>query len=232
MKVESLLADGAAALAFPLSSDQLERLVHYHAELSRWMRRINLVARETSAEQLVELHFLDSLTMAPLVLGHPAQCLLDIGSGAGFPGLVLAALFPTVPVTLLEPRQKRATFLRHVVRLLALDQVQVVEERAEQFSGEKGRIYSHITGRAVADPATFLYLAEPLAAPDTEVVLFLARQQSLAALPQELQLRWCLHAQQEVELPFSRAPRFLASMRRIGSVSAVTPHSGFPPNGS
>ena len=103
----------------------------YFAELRKWMRRINLVARETTTEQLLELHFLDSLTLAPLVAHHPNLHLLDIGSGAGFPGLVLAAVLPEARFTLIEPRQKRAVFLRHVARRLGLSYVQVVEERVE-----------------------------------------------------------------------------------------------------
>ena len=69
MNSEALLREGAAALDFPLSPEQAERLMLYFAELRKWMRRINLVARETTTEQLLELHFLDSLTLAPLVAG-------------------------------------------------------------------------------------------------------------------------------------------------------------------
>ena len=215
MNPEALLLNGAAALDFPLSPAQAERLALYFSELSKWMQRINLVARETSADQLVELHFLDSLILAPLVAHRPDLHLLDIGSGAGFPGLVLAAVLPEARFTLVEPRQKRAVFLRHVARLLGLRQVQVVEERVEKLYSQNKGAYSHITGRAVTEPAAFLTMAEPLAASDTEVVLFLARQQILDSLPQEIQARWHLHGQCQVALPFSRVPRFLACMRLV-----------------
>lgn len=219
MKAETLLAEGAAALDFPLTQEQLGRLTLYCAELGKWMRRINLVARDTSTEQLVELHFLDSLVLAPMLANHPATHLLDIGSGAGFPGLVLAALFPEARFSLVEPRQKRAIFLRHVVRLLALARVEVVEARVETLyhnssSRSPQTSYSHITGRAVAEPAAFLEMAAPLAAADTDVVLFLARSEGLDDLPEEVATHWRLHAERQCVLPFSRAPRFLACMRR------------------
>lgn len=221
MNPEALLREGAAALDFPLSPEQAERLMLYFAELRKWMRRINLVARETTTEQLLELHFLDSLTLAPLVAHHPNLHLLDIGSGAGFPGLVLAAVLPEARFTLVEPRQKRAVFLRHVARLLGLHQVQVIEERVETLYGQHRRVFSHITGRAVAEPAAFLALAEPLIAGDcaanTEVILFLTRPQSLDALPPDVQTRWRLHGERSAALPFTRAPRFLACMRWLAS---------------
>ena len=215
MNPEVLLQEGAAALDVPLSPQQLGRLLCYLAELQKWMRRINLVARDTSTAQLVELHFLDSLSMAPMLAGHPAPHLLDIGSGAGFPGLVLASIFPDSSFTLLEPRQKRAAFLRHVVRLLELPQVEVVEKRLEEFDATDKQ-YSQITGRAVAEPAAFLPMVAPFARTGAEVVLFLARGESLANLPENLQAVWQIHASRTLMLPFSRAPRFLASMRRVG----------------
>ncbi len=211
MKVETLLAQGAAALDVVLSPQQLDKLVLYHGELSKWMRRINLVAKNTSAEQLVERHFLDSLLMAPLLAAHPAPNLLDIGSGAGFPGLVLAALFPDSPCTLVEPRQKRAAFLRHMVRLLKLERVQVYEERVENIGAGAG--YSHISGRAVAEPAAFLQLARPLATDETDVALFLTRLEQLKELPPSALATWRLHSHRAACLPFSRAPRCIACMR-------------------
>ncbi len=211
MNADILLAQGAAALDVVLSPQQLDRLVLYHSELSKWMRRINLVAKNTSAEQLAERHFLDSLLMAPLVAAHPAPNLLDIGSGAGFPGLVVAALFPDSPCTLVEPRQKRAAFLRHMVRLLRLGRVQVCEERVENIDTYVG--YSHISGRAVAEPAAFLQLARPLATDETDVTLFLSRLEQLEALPPSTLAGWRLHSHHSACLPFSRAPRCIACMR-------------------
>ena len=214
MNPEALLREGAAALDFPVSPEQDERIMLYFAELRKWMRRINLVARETTTEQLLELHFLDSLTLAPLVAHHPNLHLLDIGSGAGFPGLVLAAVLPEARFTLIEPRQKRAVFLRHVARRLGLSYVQVVEERVETLYAQHQGAYSHITGRAVAEPAAFLAMTEPLTDGGTEVVLFLARPLNLHSLPQQTQARWRLHGERSIALPFSHAPRFLACMRR------------------
>ena len=78
---------------------------------------------------LIESHFLDSLTMLPLVKDCPPPGLMDVGSGAGFPGLALKIVCPDLLVTLVEPRQKRTSFLRNVIRILGLEKIVVLETR-------------------------------------------------------------------------------------------------------
>ena len=102
-----LLRTGSQRLGIPLGDEAIERLLIYLAQLMKWSRRVNLIARDTPEEQAVELHFLDSLTLAPLLQEPEAVHLLDVGTGAGFPGLVLACVLPEARFTLVEPRQKR-----------------------------------------------------------------------------------------------------------------------------
>jgi 16S rRNA (guanine527-N7)-methyltransferase len=117
---------------FGLSLDEprLLALSRYLAELDLWRRRTNLTG-PMSAEELVP-HALESICGEKLI--PDGARLLDIGSGAGLPGLPLAIVRPDLAVTLLEPRGKRAAFLRHAVRAVPVQNAQVLEERVEKLA--------------------------------------------------------------------------------------------------
>jgi len=120
-------------LLVPLSQGQLEQLSVYLELLLRWNRRFNLTAVR-DPETVVTRHFGESLFAAAHLLGGEAAAggQIDVGSGAGFPGLVMSIYSPTLPLTVVEAQLKKATFLREVVRTLGLPQVTVRAERAEQ----------------------------------------------------------------------------------------------------
>jgi len=206
-----LLAEGARSLGIGLSAVAADRLAIYLAELMKWNRRVNLIARDTQEQQVIDTHFLDSLTLAPLLMeGDGAVHLLDVGSGAGFPGLVLACALPEARFTLVEPRQKRVSFLRHIVRTLGLNNAEVVADRIEPHAAAWRGRFTHLTSRAVAEPTAFLSLVRPLLTPATGVILMLALRAALAGLEQLSEGPWRLAASREFVLPFSGAPRLLA----------------------
>lgn len=214
-----LLVRGAAQLGLAMDAAGVERLLVYLAELMKWSRRVNLIARDTPEAQVVETHFLDSLTLLPFLDGAGEVHLLDVGSGAGFPGLALACVRPDARCTLCEPRQKRVSFLRHVVRTLGLANVEVVADRVEaQASAWQGR-FTHITSRAVAEPAAFLPLVRPLVTPATRVLLMLARAEGLAGIDRLVSGPWRVDAERRFVLPFSGAPRLVAAVLPDGHFS-------------
>lgn len=207
----ALLIRGAQRLGIALDPAACERLLVYLAELMKWSRRINLIARETEEEQAIEVHFLDSLTLLPLLQQAETPVhLLDIGTGAGFPGLVLACVLPEARFTLVEPRQKRVSFLRHLVRTLGLTNTEVVADRIEPNAAAWCGRFSHITSRAVAEPGVFLPLVRPLLLPTTRVILMLAREAALAGVEQHASGPWRIVETRRFTLPFSSAPRLLA----------------------
>jgi 16S rRNA (guanine527-N7)-methyltransferase len=104
----------------------------YLSELDRWRRRVNLTGNLT-AEELSD-HALEALIASNLI-AH-GERVVDIGSGAGFPGLPIAIARPDLAVALVEPRAKRAAFLRHVARHLGLLHLSVVEARIEEVGGQ------------------------------------------------------------------------------------------------
>jgi 16S rRNA (guanine527-N7)-methyltransferase len=141
---ERLLEAGQISFGLALPASVRSGLAGYLAELDRWRRATNLTG-DLSGGQLAR-HALESVLASPLI-AH-GERLIDIGSGAGFPGLPLAIARPDLSVTLVEPRQKRAAFLRHVARILSLRNVQVSESRIEKLGGQT---FGVATTRAVGN---------------------------------------------------------------------------------
>lgn len=126
--------------------ESLGRLVRYAELLERWSRRHNLVSWR-DRDELVRRHLVDALAARDLVAAG-SGALLDVGSGAGLPGVPLLATSPSWRGVLLEPRQKRWAFLRLVVRELELE-AEVERARFEDFEPAEGRRFDLVTARAV-----------------------------------------------------------------------------------
>lgn len=125
------LSEGAAEIGIRLGPKELERFAAYRRELLLWNQKINLVS-EKSSQEIVHRHFLDSLTPTPF-LNHPHGTLIDIGSGAGFPGIPLKIVLPKLTLTLVEASRKKSSFLSHIIRALRLDGAAVLQERVERL---------------------------------------------------------------------------------------------------
>lgn len=147
------LAEGIAALGFPVASEVQQKLIDFLALIGKWNRVYNLTAvRET--EKMVSHHLLDSLAVAPHLGGGTV---LDVGSGAGLPGIPLALVRPQWQVTLLEANHKKSAFLQQAAIELGLRNATVVRERVETF--EPGHRYDVVISRAFSDLAEFIALA-------------------------------------------------------------------------
>ena len=166
---EDGLTEGLAALGLELDRQAISSLARYQRELAHWSGRMNLIAKNTSVQQMVENHFLDSLTLLPLL--PEGAHLLDVGSGAGFPGLACRAVRPDLLLTMVEPRLKRVSFLRHIVRTLGLSGVRIIAGRIEDEGLLPSEmVFSHITSRAVSDIAGFLGMIERFSRPGLKVI--------------------------------------------------------------
>ena len=212
---KKLLTRGLATLGIGISGDAENNLLLYCRELQKWNKRINLIARNTAPAEIIEKHFLDSLTLLPCIAALDANSptLLDVGTGAGFPGLVLAAVMPELAVTLVEPRQKRVSFLRHIIRTLKLSNVQVIASRLEQ-AGLGGQDFSCITSRAVADVDGFLTMIKDTTGPETVVITMQAAEDGNLWASRTRSVNWQLLEQRKIQLPFSGAPRLLSIIQR------------------
>jgi 16S rRNA (guanine527-N7)-methyltransferase len=141
---------GLAAMALDLDSAARDRLVAYILLLARWNRAYNLTGVR-DAEDMVSRHLLDSLSALPYVRG---ECCLDVGSGAGLPGLVLAAVRPDVSWVLLDSNAKKCRFLTHAGAELGLHNVRVERCRLEDFHPSER--FSTIISRAFSNLADFV----------------------------------------------------------------------------
>lgn len=125
------LQQGAGLLGIDLNEKQLALFDLYQSELLKWNAKTNLISEKTASE-IITRHFLDSLTAAKFIT-NPAGRMLDIGCGAGFPGIPLKIAMPSIQLYLLETNRKKVSFLKHIIRFLKLDQTQTIHERAENI---------------------------------------------------------------------------------------------------
>jgi len=146
----SSLADSAAQLGITLSETQAAQMMRLLDELDDWNQRMNLTAIRERAQQVTK-HLLDSLAVLPYVRGPRV---VDIGTGAGFPGLPLAIANPAAHFTLLDSTAKKLRFIEHVVQLLGLTNVVTVHVRAESFQPRER--FDAVVSRAVGPVGTFV----------------------------------------------------------------------------
>ncbi len=166
-----LLVEGARALGVHLTANQVAAFATYLEEITRWSKRINLTALRRP-EDIVRTGFLDSLACMPLI-PPDANRSLDVGSGAGFPGLPLKLARPDLSFTLVEASRKKATFLQHMVRHLGVAGVRIVRRRAEELAADPGEAeaYDLALARAAAPPPDQGRLVRPFLRPGGLFVL-------------------------------------------------------------
>jgi len=204
--LDETLASGARALGVALDADARARLLDYVALLERWNRSVNLTAVRDPAE-MVPRHLLDCLAVAPWVRG---ATLLDIGSGAGLPGLVLALARAELEVTLLDAALKRTRFLAHARERLGLDRVEVVRARLEDF--DPARRFDTVTARASLPLPGLLAAAPGRLAAGGRLLAMLGRAPAAApAVPPGHRLEVV-----RLAVPGLAAERHLAVLERTG----------------
>jgi 16S rRNA (guanine527-N7)-methyltransferase len=126
-----LLLQNARYLGVELSEQQLAQFDVYKNELLQWNAKTNLIS-ENSSHEIITRHFLDSLTALQFIQ-KPNARMVDVGCGAGFPGLPLKIALPTLELYLLETNRKKVSFLKHMIRLLNLSTTVVLHDRTENI---------------------------------------------------------------------------------------------------
>ena len=148
---EEILAARAAEAGIPLTAEQIEQFSVYHEMLLDWNTRMNLTAL-TAPEDVAVKHIIDSLTAYDAALFDGARTLIDVGTGAGLPGIPLAVYAPHLTVTLLDALNKRVRFLTEVTAAMGLQNVRCIHARAEEAArtAEHRAAYDIVVSRAVA----------------------------------------------------------------------------------
>ncbi|MDM0081178.1 16S rRNA (guanine(527)-N(7))-methyltransferase RsmG [Variovorax sp. J31P179] len=211
MSQEQLLREGSAALGLALTDVQCERLLAYGALILKWNKVYNLTALRDPATVLTH-HLLDSLSViAPLRRECPgAANLLDVGAGAGLPGVVIAILRDDVQVTCLDAVAKKAAFVQQVASELRLKNLRGLHARVEALQGS----YELISSRAFASLADFVSGSQHLLAPHGKWMAMKGRapDDEIAQLPASCEV---FHVEQ-LTVPGLDAERCIVWMRKPG----------------
>jgi 16S rRNA (guanine527-N7)-methyltransferase len=164
-----ILIAGANELGISLSVEQIQLFVTYLDILKLWQGKVNLTSIKDNKEIVIR-HFLDSLTIHNFVKGESR--LLDIGSGAGFPGIPLKIVIPSIDMTVLDSTQKKVYFLKDVIRRLRLERTSAVWGRAEsEDNGVRRHYYDFVIARAVGTVDKLVEISKPYLADHGKIIL-------------------------------------------------------------
>lgn len=209
MSLESLLPPlkrGAKQIGLDLSAEQLHGLMEYLALLVKWNRAYNLTAVRDPADMLVR-HLLDSLAVVPYL--DPTARIIDVGTGPGLPGMILAILYPQADITLLDSNGKKTRFLFQVKSTLGLDQVTIINDRVEAYHPPQP--FDIITSRAFASLQDMTFWCHHLLATDG---CFKAMKGVYPASEIEaISSEYTLQNSQRLEVPGLSEERFLLTVK-------------------
>jgi 16S rRNA (guanine527-N7)-methyltransferase len=207
MSLSDSLNAGLAQLKCVLDVGQQQQLLDYLALLARWNRAYNLTAVRDPA-RMMPLHLLDSLSIRPFLDG---ERVLDVGTGAGLPGIPLAVAEPRRQFVLLDSNGKKTRFVLQAVTTLGLQNVEVVQSRVEHYKSDS--LFDTIMSRAFATLADFIQGCSHLLAPQGQLLAMKGKHPAdeLASLPDG----WQCAAEHELVVPGVEAERRLLKIIRI-----------------
>lgn len=231
--IEREVAAGAAALGIPVSAEALTAMGRFAEMLAAWNERVNLTAI-TTPEDVARKHFVDSLSLLRSLGGSDGLQVADIGSGAGFPGLVLAMARPGWRVLLLDALGKRVAFLRQVIEATGLANVEAVHLRAED-AARRPELREHFdvaTARAVAGLPVLAEYCLPLVRVGGWFLAMKAREveeEIAAAMHAITVLGGELESLERFTLPGVGEERAIVRIRKAGRTPGAYPRrSGLP----
>jgi 16S rRNA (guanine527-N7)-methyltransferase len=168
------ITEGTDAMGITLTEEAVSRLFIYHSELEKWNKKINLVSRQQS--DWVRVHFLDSLAPIGLGLVSGSERVVDLGAGAGFPGVPLKVARVGLKLGLAEASEKKCVWLNHLVRTLGIEDAEVLGGRFEELlEKERSGQYDLVVSRAAAKPKGILKLASRFLAPGGRTLIYTTR---------------------------------------------------------
>lgn len=208
---QQLLEEGIAQLRLGLNTEQHAQLFKYGQLIQKWNRVYNLTAIRNNRE-LVTHHLLDSLAVLPEISfalqATPKPGILDVGAGAGLPGLVLAIAQPNWHVTLIDTVQKKAAFMQQAIASLGLKNAQAVHGRVEEFQPETS--FDLICSRAFSSISNFIALSQHALVEGGQFAALKGRVEVDSDIP----TGWRVEALHPIEVPFLDEARHLFMIKR------------------
>jgi 16S rRNA (guanine527-N7)-methyltransferase len=212
MTLRALLTMGAQEFGIMLSDKQADAFLVYLVELEKWNRKINLTAIRNERDIIIK-HFLDSLSYQNGFMPASALRLLDMGSGAGFPAVPIKIVHPELTVTMVESANKKASFLRHIVRTLKLADVVIVDTRTDELSPSHQLSYDVVTARAFADMKKAFSEGAPFLKPGGLMVLSRGPGENVEE-GDALRAGLIIEKRLDLRLPHSNDPRTIWVFRK------------------
>jgi len=168
-KWRNLLYEGAKQLDIQIDKRSIDKFATYALELLKWNQKTNLTAITDPVEVAVK-HFLDSIVPLKIIPHHAS--LLDIGSGGGFPGIPLKISLPNLSVTLIDASRKKVSFLKHMIRILELENIEALHIRSEAFVKAPGvaKSFEVVISRALSSMTSFALTALPFLKKDGVII--------------------------------------------------------------
>lgn len=207
-----------------ITDSQLQKLEKYFVILREKNKIMNLTKIIEKTDVYLK-HFYDSLTIVKILNLNKNIKLCDIGSGAGFPGIVLKIMFPELNITLIDSLNKRVKFLNYVIEELDLDKIKAIHCRAEEYAKSNIELYDVVTARAVAKTNILLELSMPMLKVNGT---FIAMKAKIDEEIQEIdstckKLNCKLEKIETFKLPIEESIRNLISFRKISSTDKKYP---------
>lgn len=210
-------------LSIVLTEQQKEQLEKYYELLVEYNKVMNLTGI-TEHEEVYLKHFYDSLTLARVVDLKKEETLCDIGTGAGFPGMVLKIVFPNLKVTLVDSLNKRIEFLKVVVNELGLKDIELVSARAEEYAMKNRECFDIVTARAVAPLPMLLEYSVPLVKKEKYFIAMKGSKREEEESKNALELLHCkIDKIDTFSLPKEESMRTLYVIKKLEKTSSKYP---------
>ena len=209
-------------LGIKVTDDEINKLEKYADLLKEWNEKINLTAI-TEKEQVFLKHFYDSLTLVKIIDLTKVDSLCDLGTGAGFPGVVLKIFFPNLKLTLVDALNKRINFLDIVVKELNLENVTLVHSRAEEYGKDHRELFDVVTARALSSFPILLEYSASLLKVHGHLIAMRGLNDSFAGINALKVLNLKINNILEFKLPFEESNRTLVDVVKIDKTSLKYP---------
>lgn len=214
--------DEISKLGIEYDNDKLLKLEKYYELLIDWNNKINLTAI-VDKEQVYLKHFYDSLTLFKIVDLNKVDSLCDLGTGAGFPGIVIKIFFPNIKITLVDALNKRINFLNEVVQKLNLNNVTLIHSRAEDYGRDHRECFDVVTARALSSLPVLLEYGVSLLKINGTLCAMRGNDDSSDSLNAISQLNVSLEKVVHFQLPYEKSNRTLILFRKLSKTNIKYP---------